>query len=43
MYFCMEKLLLYLPTVQSNNVQEKDRIAGKCSMFPDGGASLPDG
>ena len=26
-----------------NNVQEKDRIARKGAMLPDGGAILPDG
>ena len=29
--------------VQYNNVREKDRIARKGSMLPDGGAKLPDG
>ena len=29
--------------VQYNNAQEKDRIARKGAMLPDGGAMLPDG
>ena len=42
-YFCFEKVLLYWPIVQYNYVREKDRIAGKGAMLPDGGAKLPDG
>ena len=29
--------------VQYNNVREKDSIAGKGAMLPDGGARFPDG
>ena len=35
-YFYMEKVLLYWSVVQYNNVQEKDRIAQKGAMLPDG-------
>ena len=42
-YFCMEKVLLYWSMVQYNNVQEKDRIARKSAMLPDGGTRLTDG
>ena len=42
-YFCMDKVLLYWPMIQYNNVREKDRIAMKGAMLPDGGTRLPDG
>ena len=41
--FCMERVLLYWSVVKYNNVQEKDRIAQKGVMLPDGYfAMLPD-
>ena len=35
-YFGMDRVLLYESVVQYNNMQEKDRIAQKGAMLPDG-------